>query len=529
MVSSPPATPSRRAFLAGCGALGAVLAEGSAAHAHAGATEGATTADGGAAVRRMRGVWIASVDHRDWPAAPGLLPERLRETFTEHLDAARAAGVNAVFVQIRPTADAFWPSPFEPWSQWLTGVQGRDPGFDPLAFMVAAAHARGLAFHGWFNPYRIATHADPGALVPGHPARRHPDWAVAYGGRLYYDPGVPAARAFVQQAVLDAVARYDLDGVHLDDYFYPYPVAGEDFPDDASFAAYGGAYARTAGGRGDWRRRNVDLMIRGLRDLVRAARPEAAFGVSPFGVWRNASSDPAGSATEAFQSYDGVYADTRGWVRDGLLDYVAPQLYWHLGHPQADYGVLARWWAAQTAGGDTQLWIGQAGYKAGAAGQPAAWQDPAELSRHLALADGLPGIGGDILFGARDLRADRIGSVSRLTADHWRRPALAPLLPRLAGGPAPAGPVLRPDGDGLRVTAGAGAGRPAPFTYALRRSDDADAAGDATGDATGGVLTAVLPAGGDGLHRVPAAGAWWTASALDRAGRESPRSPAVRW
>ncbi|MEV7175665.1 family 10 glycosylhydrolase [Kitasatospora sp. NPDC093679] len=497
-----PPRPSRRLFLGGLGALTLTAAARPA------------TAAAGPPPRRLRGVWIATVDRIDWPPAPGLPEAQLRAAYDDLLDSAAAAGANAVFVQVRPTADAFWPSRYEPWSQWLTGVQGQDPGWDPMRFLVDAAHARGLAFHAWFNPYRIAQHDDPARLAAAHPARRHPEWAVSYGGRLYYDPGVPAARAFVEQAILDAVARYQVDGVHLDDYFYPYPVAGRPFPDDASFAAYGGATTDRAA----WRRRNVDLLIRELRDLVRAARPEAAFGVSPFGIWRNAATDPRGSATAAFQSYDGLHADSLGWVQDGLLDYVAPQLYWHLGHPQADYAALARWWAVQTAARETLLWTGQAAYRAGVAGEAPVWQDPAELSRHLDLDATLPQIGGQILFSARNVRTDPIGAVARLTADHWHRPALPPLLPRLAGGTPPTAPVLTAADGTLRITPGG----PPPFRYAVHRLPQAP--GDRP-HLTADTLAACLPAA-DCARPLPLPTGRYTATALDRPGRESrPAAP----
>ncbi|MEY9943704.1 uncharacterized lipoprotein YddW (UPF0748 family) [Kitasatospora sp. GAS1066B] len=462
-------------------------------------------------------MWIASVANIDWPAAPGLSADRLRADFVGQLDHCRAIGLNAVFVQIRPTADAFWPSPFEPWSQWLTGTQGQDPGWDPLAFMVDAAHERGLAFHAWFNPYRVAIQPDRAKLLPSHPARRHPDWTVRYGGGLYYNPGVPAARRFVERAMMDAVTRYEIDGVHFDDYFYPYPVAGQDFPDDDAFASYGAEFTDRAA----WRRHNVDLLVREMRDLVRAARPEAAFGVSPFGVWRNVRSDPAGSDTSArAESYDALYADTRSWIRNGWLDYVAPQLYWYIGYAPADYRVLATWWAEQTAGTDTQLWIGQAVYHVGAPEQPAPWQDPAELSRHLALDDALPQIGGTILFSATDVRADRLGAIRKLAAEHWQRPVLGPLLPRLATGPVPSRPTvgLVSDDQGRARLMFQHAAGESPFQYAVHRSDTA------TGTA---VLIAVVPGGTDSLALPGAGPAWYTVAAVDRAGRLGPTSPPV--
>ncbi|GAA4981967.1 hypothetical protein GCM10025734_02710 [Kitasatospora paranensis] len=238
---SPSPEPSRRSVLSALavvasGASGGLLAAGPARAADA-STSPAPAVAGPKA--QLRGVWIASVVNIDWPSQAGLSAERLQTDFVGQLDRARARNMNAVFVQIRPTADAFWPSPYEPWSQWITGVQGEDPGWDPLEFMVRAAHERGLAFHAWFNPYRVSMQPDVTALVADHPARTHPEWTVSYGGKLYYNPGVPAARRFAQQAMLDAVRRYDVDGVHFDDYFYPYPVSGQDFPDDAAFAAYG--------------------------------------------------------------------------------------------------------------------------------------------------------------------------------------------------------------------------------------------------------------------------------------------------
>lgn len=465
----------------------------------------------GAGDRELRGEWIATVANIDWPSRPGLSPAAQQTEFVALLDHARSIGLNAVFAQVRPTADAFWPSRFEPWSQYLTGTQGQDPGYDPLGFMVDAAHARGLALHAWFNPYRVSQQADVTKLVPGHPARLHPEWIVSYGGRLYYNPGIPAARAFVEDAVMDAVERYEIDGVHFDDYFYPYPVGGQDFPDDDAFAAYGAGFTDRAA----WRRHNVDLLVREMHDRVRVVRPEAAFGVSPFGIWRNASSDPRGSATGGTQSYDALNADTLGWVRNGWLDYIAPQLYWNIGLPVADYAVLAPWWADAVRDTDVQLWIGQAVYKVGDPAQPAAWQDPAELSRHLTMDKGLPGINGEILFSATDVTADPIGAISRMAGDHWQRPALPPVLPRLAGGPAPLPPLAsatRTAGGGIRIEVRS-RGNHVPALYAVRLR----------GAAGGDELVAVLPGARSTEWAGPAApeGSAYAVTSVDRANRES--------
>src|SRR5690606_6343025 len=229
---------SRRTFAAAAVSVLTMLPEASAAHGRKRPLPSAGPERGGAAAGEMRGVWVASVSNRDWPAAPGLSPARQRAELIAHLDTAVRRRLNTVIFQVRPTADALWPSPHEPWSQYLTGTQGRDPGWDPLGTAVEEAHARGLHLHAWFNPYRVALHADPGRLLPSHPARRHPGWIVPYGGRLYYNPGLPEVRAFVREAMLDAVRRYPVDAVHFDDYFYPYPVPGQTFDDTAAYDAH---------------------------------------------------------------------------------------------------------------------------------------------------------------------------------------------------------------------------------------------------------------------------------------------------
>ncbi|MFD7135098.1 glycoside hydrolase family 10 protein [Streptomyces sp. NPDC059894] len=393
-------------------------------------TTGAATAGRGLAARpgdrraatAMRGMWLATVHNRDWPSRPGLTAAQQRSELLAWLDLAVRDRLNTVMFQVRPTADALWPSAHEPWSEVLTGTQGRAPGWDPLDTAVREAHARGLQLHAWFNPYRVATHADPGRLVASHPARRHPDWVVPYGGKLHYDPGLPEVRAFVQDAILDAVERYPVDAVHFDDYFYPYPVAGQNFDDDASYDRHGGSFPNRAA----WRRDNIDRLVRETAARIKAVRPATQFGISPFGVWRNASTDPRGSDTRALQSYDAVHADTRTWVREGWIDYVVPQLYWHIGLSAADYAKLVPWWAEVARGSRTKLYIGEALYRAGDPAQAAAWQRPDELSRHLALAAGHPEVRGHVFFAAKDVATDRIGAMARVLADHYRQPAQAP-------------------------------------------------------------------------------------------------------
>ncbi|MGV9630338.1 glycoside hydrolase family 10 protein [Streptomyces sp. NPDC003487] len=386
---------------------------------------GATPARGHGrrAAAELRGVWLATVENRDWPSQPGLSAAEQRAELLGHLDTAVRRRLNTVIFQVRPTADALWPSPYEPWSQYLTGTQGKDPGWDPLGTAVAEAHARGLQLHAWFNPYRVANHDDPSRLVATHPARRHPDWVVSYGGRLYYNPGLPEVRTFVEDAMLDAVRRYPLDGVHFDDYFYPYPVAGQTFDDDEAYDTYGGGHPSRAA----WRRHNIDSLIREMGARTKALRPTTRFGVSPFGVWRNSSTDTRGSDTRAgVQSYDDLYADTRTWVREHWVDYLVPQLYWNIGLEAADYATLVPWWAQVAQGTPTRLYVGEALYKVGDPAQPAAWQDPGELSRHLTLAKKYPQVCGHVFFSAKEVAADPLGAMSRVVADHYGQPANPP-------------------------------------------------------------------------------------------------------
>lgn len=373
--------------------------------------------------RELRGMWLATVANRDWPSKPGLTAAEQRAELIGHLDTAVRRRLNAVIFQVRPTADALWPSPYEPWAQCLTGVQGKHPGWDPLGTAVAEAHSRGLELHAWFNPFRIANHTDPSRLVPTHPARLHPEWVVPYGGKLYYNPGLPEVRRFVQDAMLDALRHYAIDAVHWDDYFYPYPVAGQVFDDDDAFARYGGGFQDRAA----WRRDNIDRLVREMAGRVKKVRGRAQFGISPFGVWRNASTDPLGSDTRAgVETYDNLHADTRGWVKKGWLDYICPQLYWNIGFTAADYAKLLPWWADVVKGTGVRLYVGEALYKAGDPAQPAAWQDPAELSRHLTYAKKFPQARGHVYFSAKEVGVDKVGAMARVVADHYEKPAGPP-------------------------------------------------------------------------------------------------------
>ncbi|WP_242624623.1 glycoside hydrolase family 10 protein [Krasilnikovia cinnamomea] len=472
-----------------------------------------------AAPRQLRGMWLTTVNNIDFPSRPGLSEARVKAEYRAWLDLAVAQRHNAVFVHVRPSGDAFWPSAYAPWSQWLTGRRdGRGPGWDPMAFMVAEAHARNLQFHAWFNPYRgsqpapAGTGADLAKLPATHPLRKHPDWALAYPtgptGRLYFDPGNPDARRFVEDSMLEAVGKYDVDGVHFDDFFYPYPERGQDFPDDASYERR----ARPGQSRADWRRENVDTLVREMSERIRALKPWVQFGISPFGIWRNAATDRAGSDTRGLQSYDEIYADTRRWVRERWLDYVVPQLYWAIGFDRADYAKVLPWWAKLVEGTGVRLYIGIADYRVGEKGP---WRDPAQLDRQLTLA-ARHRVDGSVHFSAKQVRANRLGAVTRYRDHHFAAPALPPVASRLAAA-GPAAPQLsaaRPAGSGaVRLDWRPGTGA-SPAAWALYRVTGGRAVLAATGS-PGVPVTDPAP---------PPAPVTYCLTALDRAGNEGPPS-----
>ncbi|KAB8193221.1 family 10 glycosylhydrolase [Nonomuraea phyllanthi] len=383
--------------------------------------------------RELRGVWIATTQNIDWPSKPGLSPARQRAEYVKILDAAAKRNLNAVFVQVRPASDALYKSSLEPWTQYLTGKAGKDPGWDPLPFLVDEAHKRGMEFHAWFNPYR-ASYGDSTAKLPaGHPARKHPDWVVKYGGRLYYNPGLPAVRHHVTKVITDVVSRYDIDGVHFDDYFYPYPVAGQKFDDSAAFAKYGHGKKLAA-----WRRANVNTLVAEVDKAVHATKDYVKFGISPFGIWRNKSNDPSGSDTAGMSAYDSIYADTRAWIKAGTVDYVLPQLYWPRGHKLADYNTLVSWWSDEVKGTDVQLYIGQGLYRVGAK-DDRTWRKPGELAAEVRVNREHKQVDGEVYFSAKNLLANPLGSVDRVVKDHYGRPALLPLMEE-RGGTAPPPP-----------------------------------------------------------------------------------------
>ncbi|MFI5152631.1 MAG: glycoside hydrolase family 10 protein [Chitinophagales bacterium] len=367
----------------------------------------------------FRAAWIATVDNIDWPSKGNYNSESQKEEFIRQLDMHQRNGMNAVIVQIRPAADAFYPSPYEPWSEWLTGKQGQPPAayYDPLQFMIEETHKRGMEFHAWCNPYRATFSIKQSTIAPTHITRIHPEWFMAYGDTRYFDPGNKEVQQYVTKVIQDIVRRYDVDAIHFDDYFYPYRIPNKEFPDDASFSKYGNGMSRE-----DWRRSNVDSIILMLSRAIKDDKKLCQFGISPFGVWRNKDKDPDGSDTHAGQTnYDDLYADIILWLKNGWIDYVAPQLYWEFEHRAAPYGPLLDWWSKHTYG--RHCYIGLGIYKAGT---NIYWRDKNQLPRQIAALRNMPNVQGMIFFSSSSFQKNPNGWNDSLQNNYFKNPALVP-------------------------------------------------------------------------------------------------------
>lgn len=402
----------------------------------------AASANPPALSREFRGLWVATVANIDWPTRASLTAaEQLTEMRTI-LDTARSLGMNAIILQVRSAGDALYRSSIEPWSRSLAGAQGADPGWDPLDAWVTEAHQRGLELHAWFNPYRAGNVSDTARLAPNHLARLRPDLARIAQNQLWFDPGEPEVQDHTVRVILDVLSRYDVDGVHLDDYFYPYPVPGAavptQFPDDASYAKY-----LAAGGvdmpRADWRRQNVNGFIERLYREVHRVKPQAKVGISPFGIWR--PGNPAG--VTGLDAYNDLFADSRLWLQNGWIDYIAPQLYWSLSSTGQNFTALLDWWLSMNTM-HRHVWPGLAAYRVadGTSSAYAASEITAEIAQVRTRAGAAAGgASGTLLYNTTTVRLDKGGLADALRASAFKNAAIVPSFPWL-GATAPAAPSV---------------------------------------------------------------------------------------
>jgi uncharacterized lipoprotein YddW (UPF0748 family) len=389
------------------------------------------------------------VSNIDFPSSKNLSPAQQRAEFVQLVEKHADAGLNAVIVQIRSACDAFYPSPYEPWSEYLTGKQGLAPSplYDPLQFMVQECHKRGLEFHAWFNPYRAVVDVSTSNIDPAkHVSGLHPDWVLSFDKLRMLDPGLQEVRDYVTKIVMDVLRRYDVDGIHFDDYFYPYPKTGFTLADDATFQKFPRGFSNKA----DWRRDNVNLLIRTLHDSIKTIKPWVKFGVSPFGIWQNYSaSQPFGSPSTGSQSYHDIHCDSRLWAQKGWVDYLAPQIYWQFGLAAADYGKLTPWWDQNIF--DRNLYIGHAVYRVNS--NTAAWQEPDQIPRQIRLNRSLPHVNGSIFYNTNTLNKNPLGVRDSIKKALYKYLALQPEMPWKDADPpeAPLGLRAEPFVNGVMV------------------------------------------------------------------------------
>lgn len=402
--------------------------------------EPATKAAAATPKREFRGAWIQCVNGQ----FQGLSTRAMQQNLTHQLDELQKDGVNAIIFQVRAECDALYDSPYEPWSRFLTGTQGKapNPRWDPLAWMTEQCHKRGMEIHAWLNPYRAKTKGTKD-LAPTHIAIKHPERVFTYDGLFILNPGIPANRDYICDIVSDIVSRYDIDGIHIDDYFYPYPTAGCTIPDERQFRQYSNGIRDIA----DWRRDNVNVFMKQLSERIHSVKPWVKFGVSPFGIYRNRRSASIGSDTNGTQNYDDLYADVLLWVNNGWVDYCVPQIYWQIGHKAADYATLIRWWNRYAAA--RPLYIGEdveRTVKHPDPSNPAANQMAAKRTLHNQMRN----VSGTVLWYSKAV-VDDIGKYGTMLRTHyWKYPALQPRMPfiddKAPGKPKALKPVWTPDG-----------------------------------------------------------------------------------
>ena len=380
--------------------------------------------------REMRAVWIATVANIDWPSVNNLEVESQKAEMLQILDNAKAYRLNTVVFQIRPASDAFYNSALEPWSVYLTGKSGKAPQplYDPLDFVIVESRKRGLDVHVWLNPYRAEVDTAKSTILENLYYQKNPSHFVTYGKTRYLNPGLPAVRDYVSCVVADIVRRYDIDAIHMDDYFYPYRIKGQEFPDQEAFEMFPADYL--ASEKDNWRRNNVDLIIKQISDTIKSIKREVEFGISPFGVWRNASVDPMGSQTKAgVTNYDDLYADILKWQKEGWIDYVTPQIYWEIGKEVADYQILVKWWNDHAYG--CPVYIGQAWYRIDPKAKEKAWHSSKQIVRQVELLRQQPNVAGSMYFSAKTMAQNPKRLKQQLLKKSYPHLALVPENPRI--------------------------------------------------------------------------------------------------
>ena len=373
--------------------------------------------------REFRGVWVATVVNIDWPKNGNDSAEKQKTDFLKILDFYERENYNAVIVQVRAAGDAFYQSDYAPYSRFLTGEEGTAPKWntDVLEWMINETHERGMEFHAWLNPYRATFDENFEVLSETHDYCTHPEWIVHYGKKNYYNPGLPEVRNHFSNIIAELVTNYDVDAIHFDDYFYPYKVLNEVFDDSVAFKMYAQEHQKLD----DWRRSNIDSLVRQSHETIKSIKPWVQFGISPFGVWKNNSTDPKGSDTKAGQTtYEDLYADPLLWMEKGWIDYLAPQVYWSMDLPVASHRKIVDWWAKNNY--NTNLYVGNGPYKI-RNNSDKAWEEKKELPMQLELARNTPQIQGNIMFSAKSLMTDKDDVVEYIHKKYYKKPALNPI------------------------------------------------------------------------------------------------------
>ena len=373
--------------------------------------------------RELRSAWITTFTNLDWPSTKGLTSLEQKKEFLKIISDFEQNSINAVIGQVRASSDAFYKSKLSPWSEWLTGQQGQAPDgdFDPLKFMVKECHQRNMEFHAWFNPFRAVSHVKFSSVSQDHITRKKPEWFFKYGNTLYYNPGIPEVRAYICDVVKEVVKNYDIDGVHFDDYFYPYTIKGEKIPDDKEFQNY----SRGCESKEDWRRDNINLLIQEIAQVIKAEKKHVKFGVSPLAIWRNHKQDPEGSFTNSGQSsYDNLYCDTKLWIEEKWVDYMAPQLYWSTSNKFANYNHLINWWTRDEY--DRHIYVGHAIYKLNTKNRHSFGTD--ELIKQVNISRQNGRVNGNIYFRAKAFVSNHQNFQKSIGESIYKYPSLVPAM-----------------------------------------------------------------------------------------------------